>query len=404
MQLESSTAAAAAASEELARYKLRAHSVLKAKNDELERVQSDLNSRLALTAEYDALKLGLEEQKRSQFSASSPAQTQALKDEIERLQTECRALSDAHKRVESEYTAKITDLNATIKTLQQNHAQALSEAQAAADAQHTALRTELQALRQRSRESTLEREKELALLQHKLKLALSHQPLSAAHELLATMDATAAGTGSAGATASTSGAAASRQTPPHTPRDRSTVPPSPASGDDSASSTQDLKTVALTPQKPGAAAAAPNDGLDGELLHLASIQAQRDAQLNKQQTRIRQLQQLVREQELALAGAREKEQTLGSRVTELERALTRDKELSATGNMEYLKNIIVKYMETGEEVLPCTVPLSCRYERLISLVCVVIVAVPCDCNGAEAVAYRDAANQEETRAERQRIL
>ncbi len=85
------------------------------------------------------------------------------------------------------------------------------------------------------------------------------------------------------------------------------------------------------------------------LLHLAAVQAHRDAHLAQQQQRIRQLQQLLRDSELEMTALREREGSLLQKITELERALQRAEKLGDAAQFEYLKNIIVKYMETPDE-------------------------------------------------------
>lgn len=75
------------------------------------------------------------------------------------------------------------------------------------------------------------------------------------------------------------------------------------------------------------------------------MQASRDGELSKLAEHIRQLQQLLRDKDMAEAERREKEGTVSLRIQDLERQVSRDAQLQE--NMEYLKNIICKYMEVG---------------------------------------------------------
>jgi hypothetical protein len=78
--------------------------------------------------------------------------------------------------------------------------------------------------------------------------------------------------------------------------------------------------------------------------HLAALQAQRDDELHRHRQHIRRLQQLLREQEAVTAQASGALEEGRARVKELERASKR-----SGANLEYLKNMIVKWMEEDQQ-------------------------------------------------------
>jgi len=72
-----------------------------------------------------------------------------------------------------------------------------------------------------------------------------------------------------------------------------------------------------------------------------------EQELHRHRQHIRKLQQLLRSSEVGQAQQRQKIAELQRRLTELERSQKRDQ----TVNLEYLKNVTVRYIETGETTL-----------------------------------------------------
>ena len=82
----------------------------------------------------------------------------------------------------------------------------------------------------------------------------------------------------------------------------------------------------------------------------AALAASRDEELSRCRQQVRQLQELLRTAELQSGALRDRESELARRLAEQERMAARSQELTKTDNYEYLKNVIVKYMMTGDEV------------------------------------------------------
>jgi len=104
------------------------------------------------------------------------------------------------------------------------------------------------------------------------------------------------------------------------------------------------------PISPGHRIGHPGHGLvpasASDTFHVTAAQAQ---EIQKQQQHIRKLQELLREHEVHIAEMRERENGLNQRFSELEREHKRNHQLQGQhSNVEYLKNVIVKYIETEE--------------------------------------------------------
>jgi hypothetical protein len=83
---------------------------------------------------------------------------------------------------------------------------------------------------------------------------------------------------------------------------------------------------------------------DEELLHFAQIQALRDEELSKARQQIQQLHSALHEADEMDRLHREQEKVLKEEIRELERAKKRE-----GANLDYLKNIVLKYMLTDEQ-------------------------------------------------------
>ena len=92
----------------------------------------------------------------------------------------------------------------------------------------------------------------------------------------------------------------------------------------------------------------PSDDIESSeessIVQLAAIQAQRDEELNKHRNYIRRLQQLMSDQESSYSKLNANNEELKIKVIDLERSLKRN-----GANLEYLKNIIVAWMEGGNQ-------------------------------------------------------
>ena len=71
---------------------------------------------------------------------------------------------------------------------------------------------------------------------------------------------------------------------------------------------------------------------------------------NRLQQQLRQLHDMLAQSELQVQSSRSAEHKLVQRIHELERELGRCKELGATSNIQYLKNVMVSYMSTNREI------------------------------------------------------
>ena len=80
---------------------------------------------------------------------------------------------------------------------------------------------------------------------------------------------------------------------------------------------------------------------------LASVQAQRDEEIRHVQGRVRRLQELLRDAEAQQATERQKVTKLEEELLHFRRSQKRMEELNEGTGIEYLKNVIYKYIETG---------------------------------------------------------
>jgi hypothetical protein len=88
------------------------------------------------------------------------------------------------------------------------------------------------------------------------------------------------------------------------------------------------------------AAHGPEAEAESEIVHLAAMQAQRDDELHRHRQHIRRLQQLLREQEASTSQLQVVQEEYKTRIKDLERSSKR-----SGANMEYLKNMVVSWME-----------------------------------------------------------
>jgi len=89
-----------------------------------------------------------------------------------------------------------------------------------------------------------------------------------------------------------------------------------------------------------------------ELLHITAQKSFREDESAKHKAHIRRLQELLQACQIQIAESRSKESSLNTRVLDLERTMKRMELMSSNSlNVEYLKNVVVKFMETGDETL-----------------------------------------------------
>lgn len=82
-----------------------------------------------------------------------------------------------------------------------------------------------------------------------------------------------------------------------------------------------------------------------QLFHFAQIQAARDEELNAAKNKINQLAALLQEAEEMETKHMEQEKILKQEIRELERAKKREE----GANLEYLKNVVINWILTGEQ-------------------------------------------------------
>jgi hypothetical protein len=128
---------------------------------------------------------------------------------------------------------------------------------------------------------------------------------------------------------------------PSTPAAATSASSAPAEGNVSAMAAADGSSGSVSP-------ADANSAAD---FQLAALSASRDEELARCRTHIRQLQDLLRTSELQGTALRERESALQRQLAEQSRMAQRSQELSKQDSYEYLKNVLIKYIETGDESL-----------------------------------------------------
>jgi uncharacterized small protein (DUF1192 family) len=89
----------------------------------------------------------------------------------------------------------------------------------------------------------------------------------------------------------------------------------------------------------------PNLGSDPQVvMHLQALQATKDEKANQYRLKIQQLQEMVHQLQVSIAAQKSREAEYEAKISECNRSNFRSEQVQR--NIEYLKNVIIKYMET----------------------------------------------------------
>ena len=296
--------------EEYHGYKSRALAANHSYKADRARFTQEMAAHAQLRSEFEALRLRCEQLE----IRAARAPNDDVQQKLETVMAERDELLEKHELQRSSWHEQLSRVKNELAIAGEKHADHVAMLRSEHDAVHAALREEFQTHRQRARDAVKEKDAEIMRLQFKVKgmteveLSLSASPVAAAPNLK-----------SAGPPDSNEPA----------PAELERRPSQSPSAEDSRSVRSDLRDV---------------DSLSNHSADLSHASVSVD-DLSRAKHHIRRLQQLLRDNEVSLSQHRQTQSDLVKRIEELER--TRNREKGA--NLEYLKNVVVKYMEGGDK-------------------------------------------------------
>lgn len=318
--------------EEHQRYKSRAQTILAQHQTELANVTQALEAARVHETEVAQLKEQIRRLEETAHTSSHDSHSLAqLEAQLAEAQEQLVTHRQSQHEVVARFDAQIAELERQLAHERNLRVESL---QSKDDEYQTALRAvkeELEKHRAKARELVMQKEAQIHTLQTRLKsvgVAASTNLVSETE--VATTPSFASETASTNADSAAS-----------TPSSTATTA--------TASSTSSSGTGFDTSAFPASPAAAPNASPSGQY-HLTQLLASREEELNRSRTMIRQLQDQLRTAEIKSSSNRDRELDLQRRLTDMERIAMRNQEMLKQENIEYLKNVIVKFMETGDEV------------------------------------------------------
>jgi len=323
-------------------YRHKAHSALQQAEKRLGTV-SDLEAEVVRLSSH-LEEAQLKEQHLNSFVLELQSQqtmTSALSDELQETQRKHAELSEELRlallradRAEESLLAAQVNLTAQLNSARQEHVQQVEQLSREHQQQSMALRQELERLREHSDAQQTEQRRHAAELQESL--ANTEQALRQAR-----LSQHGAHTSSA---ASVSSSIAVAVAPSSADEDHSSYTAAsssrPPSRSASSSALSSLGPTATQLSEAGSAAVALDDP---PMLHYAQIHASQASALSVARRQIQELTEQLHETEEHMRLIQLQENTLKENIRDLERSKTRENE-----NLDYLKNVIVKYMETNE--------------------------------------------------------
>eukprot|EP00455_Lapot_gusevi_P001453 TRINITY_DN10583_c0_g1_i1.p1 TRINITY_DN10583_c0_g1~~TRINITY_DN10583_c0_g1_i1.p1 ORF type:complete len:736 (-),score=237.59 TRINITY_DN10583_c0_g1_i1:51-2258(-) len=386
--------------QEYSQYKTKAHSVLKQQAAELSKVQSSMQA-MADVPQLEARIKELEQQ--IEQIAGLQETISQLRLQLEHAETETEQWKEKHSHSESLWKQKLRVAEEALtesrdafekekETLQKEHTQ-----------QVESLKEEARSQRNKARAMLQNKDRQLVFLQGKLKtagvnvslpatsdrddgsetptltidpnhavsnttllenLSSSLMPASPSPSNAASSSTSTSALSSGPASARGDGATASSLVSPSSDKEEKfdsrqlsltlplhlypnsptsdvvEIPNTPTSADGLAVSLTSTSVSSLLADSSVAKKSGKTNDSESEILQLATMQAQRDDELHRHRIHIRRLQQLLRDQEVSNAEQAAAQEELKSRIKELERASKRN-----GANLEYLKNVIVAWME-----------------------------------------------------------
>lgn len=308
--------------EEHNRYKSRAQTILAQQQTELSAVTSSLESARAVEGELDQAKAKLAELERAK-SDYDPHRFASLESELLDARADLSSQRQSQQEVISRFNGQIAALEAKLTAAYREAEEATQNKENEHDQAIKAIREELEKHRAKARELVTQKEAQIHMLQNKLKLGGSTNALTQL----------------------------ARDEQPNASVVASPLPVSAPSASPAASVAAAASAVSFDPSTlPGSGSAPPASSLAAGEYELGALLASRDEELHRCRTHIRQLQDQLRTAEINAGSNRDHEAELTRRIAELERAAKRNQEFAKQENIEYLKNVIIKYLETGDEV------------------------------------------------------
>jgi len=313
-KLDASAVELAATKSDYARYKSRAQSVLAQQQQEVSSATAALEAMKTQIAEVESLRAQVERMEQEK-AAFHPQRFQLMQQQLTGAQEALAAQRELQREGEARLAARVSELEAQLVAAASERAAALSERDEELRQARLQAKEELERHRQKARELATQQEAQIHVLQSKLKgLHL------------------------------TSAAAKEEALQPH-------QPPTPTAAAATTTAAEADGSVTSGGKDTAADASSSSQPLSNDAHLSAALSASRDEELSRCRTHIRQLQDLLRTSELSSAALRDRESALQRQLGEAIRAAQRASELAKQDNLEYMKNVLLRFLETGDESL-----------------------------------------------------
>jgi hypothetical protein len=313
----------AAMKEEYNRYKSRAQTVLAHQQTELAQSTQALEEARKFEREVDQLReqIARFEEEKQEYN---PHRFTELQAQLRAVQDQLKAALTGQHEITARFTAQLEEAEKHLAEDRTRHETVLGEREAAHAAAVASLKEDLEKHRAKARELVTQKENQIVALQSKIKMG-QHGSNSNLHATAAAAAAVESAVPSASAAAPS-------------------LPITSGSFDTSA-----MASSPIAAPVPGATVDLTPDAQ----YQLTALLASREEELSRARSSIRQLHEQLRTVEIHSATTRDREAELQRRIAEMERMAKRNMELTKQENVEYLKNVLVRYMETGDEVSFC---------------------------------------------------
>jgi chromosome segregation ATPase len=325
----------AATKDEYSRYKSRAQTVLAHQQTELASASSALESARAFEGEVSSLRAQMAELERDKADYH-PHRFAALQSQLTAAQEQLAAQRRVQDEIAERYGRQITELETQVAEARTVSREEIAKRDEAHQAALRAAKEDMEKHRAKARELVTQKEAQIHALQSKMKLG-----------------------GGGGSNSNLLDAPSKEDAPSTAPTASISIALAPAPTPTDAPSSVSFNPLVATPTASAAPLAAVDFTPEGQY-QLTALLASRDEELNRCRAHIRQLQEHLRTAEIKSASTRDREADLQRRIGELDRMAQRHQEMMKQENVEYLKNVLVKYMTTGDEVRQTHVRTSCH--------------------------------------------